>query len=188
MASHSGATDVEPVALIERAMVQIRMSQSRNTLLRLLAQRFGDRAEAAVPVVEAIEAGDAGDGVVTVGLVAQRLGHDRSHTSRLIAACVEAGYVSRLTSERDGREVHLDLTPKGQTLAAVAHELRQTMYTKFMENWNNEEQRLFASLVARFSDAFAETTSRVKNAADPGAALRAAPELAEVIQRDHSAS
>src|SRR2546429_662676 len=96
----------DDLVAIERAMVRIRRSQTRQALARRAeAEGAGmPAAPAVLGVVDAVEQGPApGGGEVSVREVAERLAVDPSRASRLAADAVRAGLLRRVVAQGDGR-------------------------------------------------------------------------------------
>jgi DNA-binding MarR family transcriptional regulator len=145
----------DPVLAIERALVQIRRSQTRRALgrpvLDAVAERLGMALDyGTVSVVDAVEEPTPQSTEVTVGLVAERLGLDASRASRLVRASVSAGLVRREASQDDGRRIRLTLTDLGQRVFEVEQDVRQAHITQGIEGWSADERRTFAQLLTRF--------------------------------------
>jgi DNA-binding MarR family transcriptional regulator len=107
-----------------------------------------------VPVLFAVEEGDdpcEGSGV-TVGLVADRLGLDPSRASRMVSATIQAGYLSRVASQTDGRRINLELTEAGKALAAEAHAFREAQLDRALAAWTPGDRAEFARLLTRFAE------------------------------------
>lgn len=155
------------LADIERAMIRIRRRQSRRALGQLAVRSLPAPPDLQqVAVVDAIEEGNGLEsGCVTVGLVAERLGLDPSRASRLVASTIEAGFVRRTASQRDGRRTCLELTAAGQAVVEAAHRSRRTLYSRMLSSWDESERVDFARLLARFSAALDEV-----DVEDPGTA------------------
>ncbi len=103
-----------------------------------------------VPMLYAI----ANGGEVTVGKVAEWMCVDPSRASRMVAAAIEAGHVTRLASQADGRRSVLELTEVGREILAGSERYRQSYYQGVMSDWTDEERHEFARLLTRFADAF----------------------------------
>ena len=147
--------DDAAVAAVERAMVQMRRSQTRRALgppmLSAVRERLGLELDyGTTGVIDAVEepAPDGAD--VTVGLVAERLGLDASRASRLVGAAVAAGLVRREASQEDGRRIHLTLTELGQRVFEVEQDVRRTYFALGMQEWSAKDRRAFAELLTRF--------------------------------------
>jgi DNA-binding MarR family transcriptional regulator len=92
-----------------------------------------------------------------VGFVADRLAVDPSRASRQVAAAIDAGYVRRVASPRDGRRVLLEITPHGHALLAEARRARRAMVERATERWTAADRHRFAALLTRFTDGMAGT-------------------------------
>lgn len=138
--------------MIERAFVRLRRAMTRRNLGARMVRELGGGVDLShLGVVDAVEEGpDAADGMVTVGMVGERLGIDPSRASRVVASAIQAGYVERQASQADGRRVGLRLTASGRALAASAHGVRQRAFAEGMEGWTDDERRTFARLLTRF--------------------------------------
>jgi DNA-binding MarR family transcriptional regulator len=147
----------DPVAVIERALVQIRRSQTRRALgppmLEALAEQLGMESDfGTLAVVDVIDDPPAEGSDVTVGLVAERLGLDASRASRLITGAVKAGLVRREASQEDGRRSHLTLTELGQRVLEIEQDVRRSHVAARLDGWSAGDRRTFADLFARFVD------------------------------------
>jgi DNA-binding MarR family transcriptional regulator len=149
--------EVEAVAAVERAMVEIRRLQQRRTLARVSEQRGGDRVDPSLTaVVDAIEQKPAH---ATVSTVATALGVDQPRASRLVARAVEAGLVTRTADQLDGRRALLTLTKRGAEHASRAHRFRQAMFADAMADWTPRQITAFARLLTRFVDSYSRLTA-----------------------------
>src|SRR5687768_7203128 len=95
----------EALAAVERAFVRLRRDMTRRNLgARMVRELGGDVDLSHLGVVDAVEEGPgAADGMVTVGMVGERLGIDPSRASRVVTSALQAGYVERVASQADGR-------------------------------------------------------------------------------------
>ncbi|MGI9002109.1 MAG: MarR family winged helix-turn-helix transcriptional regulator [Pseudonocardia sp.] len=143
---------------VEQAMIRLRRSVSRRNLGRRAAEEVFRQVGAELglsqlAVVDAVEEGAAGpDHEVTVGLVAERLAIDPSRASRHVSTAIKAGLVLRVASQADGRQVHLELTDRGQRVAAAMHTARQRAFDEVMRDWSNRDRREFARLLTKFTE------------------------------------
>jgi DNA-binding MarR family transcriptional regulator len=148
--SAAGEAD-EPLEAIERAFVRMRRAMTRRNLGARMVRELGGGVDLShLGVVDAVEEGQGADGVVTVGMVGERLGIDPSRASRVVTSALQAGYVERVASQADGRRVGLRLTDAGRALAEAAHRVRQKTFAKAMDGWTDGERREFARLLTRF--------------------------------------
>lgn len=141
---------------IERALVQIRRSQTRRALGRPLlgavAAHLGIELDfGTISVVDAVEEPTAPGVEVTVSLVAERLGLDASRASRLVRTAEAAGLVRREASHDDGRRIHLTLTDLGQRVFEVEQDVRQAHIAERIVGWSADDRRTFADLFTRFT-------------------------------------
>jgi DNA-binding MarR family transcriptional regulator len=114
----------------------------------------GDRGDAGhlghVLVLEAIDAA-ARDGVAQIGEVAVELGLDRSNASRMLAAAVAAGLVTKTVSPQDARRTELALTPAGAEMLAAARAWQEQTFRRLTAEWPAEDARRFASYLVRLA-------------------------------------
>jgi DNA-binding MarR family transcriptional regulator len=138
---------------IERAMVRIRRSVTRRELGKsMLGVAGGETDLSTFFAVDAVDdAAESRDTRVTVGTVAERLGVDPSRASRLVAQAVRAGYLRRVASQADGRQILLELTDVGRTVVDAMHAHRQSQFDNVMRDWSAQERQEFARLLTRFT-------------------------------------
>jgi DNA-binding MarR family transcriptional regulator len=154
----------EGVAAIERAMVEIRRLQQQRTLARVSERRGGDRVDPTLTaVVDAVEQHDGAGAPCTVSTVAAALGVDQPRASRLVAAAVDAGLLTRKADQLDGRRALLRLTRSGTEHAARVHRFRRAMFAEAMAGWSPRQVGTFARLLTRFVDSYAELTRPERN-------------------------
>lgn len=105
--------------------------------------------------VAAVDAVDHGgpDDEVTVGDVAVRLAIDPSRASRVVAGAIEAGYLERYASQRDGRRICLRVTPAGREIIEEARHARRAMIAGLLTGWSARDRADFARLLTKFTDA-----------------------------------
>lgn len=135
------------VERVEAALVAIRRRQSR----RVLARSQGVSGQA-FDVLDVIEAG----GAESVSSIAQALGVDQPRASRLVAAAVEAGLVTREADQSDGRRSTLSVTSVGAAAIEQAHAARRAVFGAAMGDWSAAERAQFADLLTRFVTALPE--------------------------------
>lgn len=142
------------LAMIERAMVRIRRSQTRRAIGRQMERETGRRLDISHTfVVDALEqASEESNEQPTVGVVAEQLGVDPSRASRMVASAVKAGYVKRIASQGDGRRILLRLTSKGLQCAREAREFRTAFFARVVKDWPDRDCREFARLLAKFTE------------------------------------
>ncbi|MEU7893226.1 MarR family transcriptional regulator [Nonomuraea sp. NPDC049152] len=133
----------EPVAAVERAMVEIRRRQSRRSLHRLGG---GGLDPALFGVVDAVEEEPG----ATVTSIADRLGVDQPRASRLVARAVDEGLLRRVADPADGRRSTLELTELGVEQAEQVHRLRRQVFGDAMSEWSERDRREFARLLTAF--------------------------------------
>jgi len=149
--------DVSPLDEAGPALFQLGRIFARQPTGRMLV---GDSARTVnvsrILVAQAVAAGpEEPGGNVTVGLVADRLGIDPSTASRLTAEALQAGYLSRVASQVDGRRVQLALTEAGRALLADAYRYQRAVFARVTRDWPDGDRYEFARLLPRFVDAVA---------------------------------
>ena len=103
-----------------------------------------------VLVLEAIDASHA-KGSAAIGDVAVELGLDRSNASRMLAAAVDAGLVTRTVSPTDGRRTELRATASGRELLASARAWQRETFTQLVADWPAQDARQFAGYLKRLA-------------------------------------
>lgn len=150
----------DPVAAIERAMVEIRRLQQRRTLARVSRDRTGTPVDPTViAVADAVEQHAAAAIPCTVSSIAAALGVDQPRASRLVARAVSDGLVVRTADQSDARRTLLALTRTGTEHLARVHRFRQTLFAEAMSDWSPRQITTFARLLTRFVDSYAALTA-----------------------------
>lgn len=132
---------MDPVVLVERAMVAIRRRQSRRALSRQMALD-----PAVFGVLDAVD--ERGPSSVTD--LAAVLGVDQPRASRLVAKAVDSGLLRRQADQVDGRRTLVVLTASGQQQVDAAHLSRREVFARAMADWSPEERATFARLLTSF--------------------------------------
>jgi DNA-binding MarR family transcriptional regulator len=86
-----------------------------------------------------------------IGDVAAELGLDRSNASRMLAAAVEAGLVTKATSAVDSRRTDLRITEAGQSLLAAARAWQEEAFLQMTASWPAADARRFATYLHRLA-------------------------------------
>jgi len=117
------------------------------------AARESDDAAARVGHVLVLEAIDASfaNGSAAIGDVAVELGLDRSNASRMLAAAVGAGLVTKTVSAADGRRTELRATASGRELLASARAWQREIFTELVADWPAQDARRFAGYLQRLA-------------------------------------
>jgi len=149
-----GRAAVGDIETIEQSMIALRRSQRRRTLARL----SGALPNAAVEVIDVIEAAELAGEPATVSAVADALNIDQPRASKLVAAAVEAGLVERRADQADGRRSLLARTPAGMEVTEQIHGLRRTLIGSALSSWDKGDVSDFARLLNRFITDFASVT------------------------------
>jgi DNA-binding MarR family transcriptional regulator len=101
-------------------------------------------------VLEAIDAA-ARRGSALITDVAVELGLDRSNASRMLAAAVAAGLVSKDVSAQDARRTMLGITPDGARLLTAAREWQAETFARLVDGWPTADVRRFADYLMRLA-------------------------------------
>jgi DNA-binding MarR family transcriptional regulator len=101
-------------------------------------------------VLEAIDAA-AGRGSALISDVAVELGLDRSNASRMIAAAVSAGLVTKVVAPDDARRTLLGVTPDGARLLAAARAWQEETFVHLVADWPVADVRRFAGYLMRLA-------------------------------------
>jgi DNA-binding MarR family transcriptional regulator len=95
-----------------------------------------------------------------IGDVAAELGLDRSNASRMLAAAVEAGLVTKATSAADARRTELRMTKEGQSLLATARAWQEEAFLQMTASWPAADARRFATYLHRLAAQSLSPTAR----------------------------
>jgi DNA-binding MarR family transcriptional regulator len=142
------------IETIEQSMIALRRSQRRRTLARL----SGALPNAAVEVIDVIEAAELAGQPATVSAVADALNIDQPRASKLVAAAVEAGLVERRADQADGRRSLLARTAAGMAVTEQIHSFRRRVIGSALFSWDNSDVSDFARLLNRFITDFTSVT------------------------------
>ncbi|MGI5224049.1 MarR family winged helix-turn-helix transcriptional regulator [Actinoallomurus sp. CA-142502] len=140
---------VEPVEVVERAMVRLRRRMTRRTLAGEAQVN-----DATFGVLDAVEAAEHAGAPIGVSEVATALSVDQPRASKLVAAAVAAGLIRREADQADGRRTLLARTEAGRDLSEQVHDHRRTKFAAAMADWSPADRADFARLLTRFTDAF----------------------------------
>jgi DNA-binding MarR family transcriptional regulator len=103
-----------------------------------------------VLVLEAIDAALT-RGSAAIGDVAMELGLDRSNASRMLAAAVSAGLVTKTVARADRRRTELQLTAEGRSLLATARAWQGDVFLQMTAGWPSRDARRFAAYLRRLA-------------------------------------
>lgn len=144
--------DEQALLAVERAMVRLRRSMGRRSLGNAFLAELDRPIDLALfAVLDAVDEGPGENGAVTVSGVAERMDLDASRASRVVAAAVASGHVTRVASQQDGRRVGLELSASGRALIDRMHRFRQQRFAHAMRAWTATERAEFARLLTRFT-------------------------------------
>jgi DNA-binding MarR family transcriptional regulator len=128
--------------------------QRDNTLLREAGVSL-DRA--LLPLLVLISRRDA----VGIMELASLVGRDHTTVSRQVATLDRLGLVTRRAGTSDGRERKVVATQEGLAMASALDAARERLVRPILAQWEEQDWKLFVSLLRRFADdALALTTSR----------------------------
>ncbi|GAA3219181.1 MarR family winged helix-turn-helix transcriptional regulator [Dactylosporangium siamense] len=125
-------------------------------LVRFWSRRWAagiTQGEGDVAHILVLEAIDASGRPAQIGAVAVELGLDRSNASRMLAASVAAGLVTKTVSTQDARRTELDLTPAGSDLLAAARAWQEQTFARMVADWPARDARRFAEYLVRLATA-----------------------------------
>jgi DNA-binding MarR family transcriptional regulator len=105
----------------------------------------------AISVLATIEHVASSDGCHSKELAAH-CALDPSTISRAVAALVSAGLVQRAADPADGRASVLCATPRGREVLGEIFGWYEGRLSDALSGWNDEDLRLLAALLQRFSD------------------------------------
>jgi DNA-binding MarR family transcriptional regulator len=113
-------------------------------------KKFGNLDRSAYLLLHQISAhGSAG-----VKALADEFHLDISTVSRQTAALEQKGYVRRIPDPVDGRACSLQITELGTKELLACKKARLARITKLLENWSDEERKLFGQLLTKFNRTF----------------------------------
>ena len=85
------------------------------------------------------------------GDVAAELGLDRSNASRMLAAAVSAGLVTKTVSPQDARRTDLRATASGRALLEAARAWQQETFAQLVAGWPAHDASRFAAYLNRLA-------------------------------------
>lgn len=103
---------------------------------------------------------DEAAGEMTVGGIAEQLTIDPSVASRMVTDCIDAGYLVRKASQRDGRRTALELTREGIALRDRFRSQHRQAFVQITRDWPEHKRLQFARLLIEYADAGVELTNR----------------------------
>ena len=87
----------------------------------------------------------------TIGEISESFQLDKSTVSRQVSALEKKKWVRRYSDERDGRKCLVQATELGSQKFHEAHSARLAAYREFLQDWTEEELRIFSELIARLN-------------------------------------
>jgi DNA-binding MarR family transcriptional regulator len=167
----------DPVADIERALVQLRHSRPGSRGPHGGPPWHAERADAPahlerMPAVRGYRGPMRGglggaarfrllgvlrerDGL-SVSELADAIGVDQPRASRLVNEGVDRGLVTRDADPRDARRSVVHLTDAGRAELERVHEHRRSAVTEALQGFTAEETAAFADLLSRFTERFSQ--------------------------------
>lgn len=135
-----------------RALFALVRFWSRRWATGVATSRTGDAGQVGhVQVLEAIDAAAGGRRRAQIAAVAGELGLDRSNASRMLAAAVAAGLVTKTVCAQDARRTELAITPAGRRRLAAAHAWQERTFAHLVADWPAADARRFASYLVRLA-------------------------------------
>ena len=101
---------------------------------------------------------DEADGEMTVGGIAKQLTVDPSVASRMVTDCIDAGYLVRKASQRDGRRTVLELSEEGLRLRDRFRSQHRQAFVRITHDWPERKRIEFARMLIEYADACAALT------------------------------
>lgn len=141
---------------IDAALLRMRRMWLKPASKAQLRRDLGEGIEMSSVLVADAVSKAAGQGEVTVAVVASELQVERSTASRLVDSAARAGFVARMPSERDARRTVVTLTDAGYHLIERAVAFRRSHLERYLEGWPLHDRSEFARLLDRFATAVAD--------------------------------
>ncbi|MFL6516910.1 MAG: MarR family winged helix-turn-helix transcriptional regulator [Bacillus sp. (in: firmicutes)] len=113
-------------------------------------KKFGNLDRSAYLILRRIKA----KGAVGVKVLAEEFKLDISTVSRQAAALEHKGYLYRIPDPLDGRAYTLQLTEQGTNELFDYKQARLKRITELLEDWTDEERKLFGKLLEKFNQSF----------------------------------
>ncbi|MFL6560109.1 MAG: MarR family winged helix-turn-helix transcriptional regulator, partial [Bacillus sp. (in: firmicutes)] len=113
-------------------------------------KKFGNLDRSAYLILRRIKA----KGAVGVKVLAEEFKLDISTVSRQAAALEHKGYLYRIPDPLDGRAYTLQLTEQGTKELFDYKQARLKRITELLEDWSDEERKLFGILLEKFNQSF----------------------------------
>jgi DNA-binding MarR family transcriptional regulator len=113
-------------------------------------KKFGNLDRSAYLILRRIKA----KGAVGVKVLAEEFKLDISTVSRQAAALEHKGYLYRIPDPLDGRAYTLQLTEQGTNELFDYKQARLKRITELLEDWTDEERKLFGILLEKFNQSF----------------------------------
>jgi DNA-binding MarR family transcriptional regulator len=113
-------------------------------------KKFGNLDRSAYLILRRIKS----KGAVGVKVLAEEFKLDISTVSRQAAALEHKGYLYRIPDPLDGRAYTLQLTEQGTNELFDYKQARLKRITELLEDWSDEERKLFGILLEKFNQSF----------------------------------
>ncbi|MFT3837401.1 MAG: MarR family winged helix-turn-helix transcriptional regulator [Myxococcaceae bacterium] len=140
------------VESIRESLVSLRRLFQRRDVTELWEAAFGRQTGlnyADLRLLDAVRVAESKGGA-TVGAISRLVGVDPSRASRHVASAVGKGLLARRASQRDGRQVVLEVTAAGARLQAKGAELTRRRIALALERFPSGERARFAASFASF--------------------------------------
>lgn len=105
-----------------------------------------------IVVLEAVDAAVHAEGSASVTAVASQLGLDRSGASRMIAATVARGLVTKSVAPDDARRVVVVISASGHRLLGLARAWQDQALARMTSHWPPDDVRRFGDYLIRLAD------------------------------------
>jgi DNA-binding MarR family transcriptional regulator len=155
---------LDPTESIRSSLVGLRRLFQRKELVEMWSAASGRAARLDYTELRLLDAvrsstrasDDTGEGGVTVGEIARRLGVDPSRASRQVARAVKQGLLRRHAVQADGRKVLLQITAAGAKLQSRGSELTRARIALALDGWSAADREQLAALFSRFARAITD--------------------------------
>lgn len=94
------------------------------------------------------------DGESSVGRIAKSFEIAPSSVTMMVKKLVAGGYLVRIRSQKDARNVHLQLTEKGETINDEHENFHRNMIAKISKKMSRREKKVLAQGVSALNEMF----------------------------------
>lgn len=118
-----------------------------------MANRAAAMEVSALDALSIVPDGETGQGAM-INDIARAMRVDQSRASRLVSTLVRHGLVERRVSPDDARRARVVRTARGSEMLEEVAQLRNTLISHVIADWEDEDCERFSKLLTRFLDAF----------------------------------